>query len=120
MKSDRDDAVQQWLQTIPAEIWREVEQQRVLEAGFGAGPSFISGKTEIFAEPVSIEDGLRWLSRYAGALRRACLQLEDGSLLFFEPRSFWRWDRSGGPPPRAGVVVRHPAPEDVDDEGRGT
>ena len=120
MKSDRDNAVQQWLQTIPPEIWREVGQRKVLEAGFGAGPSFIAGKTESFAEPVSIEDGLRWLSRYAGALRIAHLQLEDRSVLFFERLGFKRWDQTRRAPPRAGVVVRHPAAGDSDDEGRLT
>jgi len=112
MSTKHDDAVQQWLQTIPREVWSEVRHHRVLEAGFGAGPSFIGGKTEIFAEPVSIEDGLRWLSRYAGCLRIAHLQLEDLSILFLEPLGFKRWDQTRRAPPRAGVVVRHPAPED--------
>ena len=117
MGTQHDEPVQRWLQTIPPEVWNEVGQQKVLEAGFGAGPSFIGGKTEIFAEPVSIEDGLCWLSRYAGALRIAHLQIEDGSILFFEPLGFKRWDRTRLAPPRAVVVVRHPAPEVGNDKG---
>ena len=118
MRTDHDDVVQKWLQTIPSEIWREVGQARVLEAGVGAGPSFICGKTEKFAESVPVEDGLVWLSRYAGSLRIAHLQLEDRSVLFFEPHGFQRWDRTRRAPPRAGVVVTHPIPDHGDEEGR--
>ena len=120
MSIDQNDVVLRWVQTIPPDIWCEVGPQKVLEAGFGAGPSFIGGKTEIFAEPVSIEDGLRWLSRYAGALRIAHLQLEDQSILFFEQDGFKRRDHTRHAPPRPGVVVQHPAPDDTDEEGRPT
>ena len=118
MRTDHDDVVQQWLQTIPHEIWREIGQARVLEAGFGAGPGCVVGLTEAFTEPVSIEGGLRWLSRYAGALRIAHLQFEDQSTLFFEPLGFKRWDQTRRAPPRAGVVVRHPL-TGGHDEGEG-
>ena len=110
MRTDHDDVVQQWLQTIPREIWREVGQARVLEAGFGAGPGCVAGLTETFTEPASVEDGLVWLSRYAGFLRIAHLQLEDLSVLFFEPLGFRKWDQTRRARPRAGVVVTHPAP----------
>ena len=110
MRTDHDDVVQQWLQTIPREIWREVGHARVLEAGFGAGPGCVAGLTETFTEPASVEDGLVWLSRYAGFLRIAHLQLEDLSVLFFEPLGFRKWDQTRRARPRAGVVVTHPAP----------
>ena len=112
MRADHDDVVQQWLQTIPRDIWREVRQARVLEAGFGAGPACVAGLTETFTEPATVEDGLVWLSRYAGSLKIAHLQLEDLSVLFFEPLEFRRWDRTRRAPPRAGVIVTHPARDD--------
>ena len=120
MGTERDDAVQLWLQTIPREIWREVGRQKVLEAGFGAGPGCVAGLTETFSEPASVEDGLVWLSRYAGSLRIGHLQIEDLSVLFFEPLGFKRWDQTRRAPPRAGVVVTHPAPRGFDDEGSMT
>ncbi len=116
MENDSNNAVQQWLRDIPPTIWREVRQQEVVEAGFGAGPACVAGRTETFVEPVSIEEGLGWLSRHAGVLRVAHLQLEDRSVLFFEPLGFRRWDRTRQAPPRAGIVVAHPPCDHGDEE----
>jgi hypothetical protein len=103
--------------TLPPELLDELHGHEVLEAGFGAGPGCVAGKIERFEPPVPLARGLAWIARWSGVLRKAHLQLDDGSVLWFEPGRFVRWDRAPQRPPRPGLVVHHPPEDPAGGEG---
>ena len=97
--------------SIPAEVLEKVQARRVVEAAFGAGPSFCAGKVDKFDPPVSLDEGLAWIQQYLHVMRRGSLFLDDRSLLVFEPLDgFVKYDPTPhreGPSP--GVTVDHPS-----------
>ena len=92
-----------WPVELPDDLQEQINGLLILEAGFGAGPGCVGGKIEEFEPPVSIEKGLRWLSRYATIFKASHLPLEDGSVLWFNRWGFLRRDEGGRPAPRPGV-----------------
>jgi hypothetical protein len=97
-------------QTIPADLLALVESRRVIEASFGAGPSFCAGKHDPFDPPVSLDEGLAWIQRYFHVMRIGSLYLDDRTVITFEPPTgFLTYDatpRRACPTP--GVTVDHP------------
>ena len=94
-----------WPGDFPEDVLEDIDGQLVLEAGFGAGPGCVAGKIEKYEPPVSIEDGLGWLSSYATIFKAAHLRLEDGSLLWLWPSGCMRWAHGKQSPPRPGLEV---------------
>ena len=105
MASDPQEHVKIWLESLPSEKIKCADQPAVVEAGFGAGPGCVAGKIEKFESPVSLEDGLHWISSYSHVLKAAHLRLVDGSILWFDRWGFTRRDDGKQPAPRPGVVV---------------
>jgi len=94
-----------WPGEFPDEVLEHIDGLLVLEAGFGAGPGCVAGKIEKYEPPVSIEDGLGWLSSYATIFKPAHLRLEDGSVLWLWQSGCMRWAHGKQSPPRPGVEV---------------
>lgn len=115
--NDREQIVEEWLNSIPDDTHDQVKQLRVRVASFGAGPSCLAGKYQTFEEPVNLADGLRWIAQYAGVLKAANLHFEDDSVLWFERHRCTRYDRDKRSPRTPGVVVHHPADKDDGDKG---
>lgn len=91
---------------IPADILERVSKLRVIDAGFGAGPSCIAGMGHSFDPPVSFEEGMAWLEQYFNSLRRGHLRFVDGTTLWFDSTGFDRYDEEVSDElPRPGVVV---------------
>jgi len=96
------------LSTIPDDVMRRIAGRRALESGFGAGPSWVAGKVEVFGRPVRLARALVWLERYRHAMRDGHVMLDDRTVLFFRPDGFLRYDDTPcKDPPRPGVTVRH-------------
>ena len=104
-KNSAPDPDPPWPGELPEDVQEDIDGLMVLEAGFGAGPGCVAGKIEKYEPPVSIEEGLKWLSRYATVFKAAHLRLEDGSVLWLDRAGFLRYEEGERPAPRPGVVV---------------
>ena len=80
------------MKTVPPEIREEVRKKKVVLAGFGAGPGFAAQKTEEFSPPADFDSAMAWLERYGHVLKRARLDFEDGSRMFFHGAEFDRYE----------------------------
>ena len=75
---------------VPKEILQEISNCKVLELGFGAGPSCCAGKVEICSPVQTLEQAERWLEHYRQTFRRAHVYLSDTSTLCFDSEGFLR------------------------------
>lgn len=98
-----------YLSVIPDEVLDAVQDKRVAVVSFGAGPACIGGMHEEFDVPAELEAALRWFAPYMSSLRKAHVSFTDGSGIWFDGDRFWRFDPDPHTPPRAGVIVHHPA-----------
>ena len=109
MSDKIENQLQLWIDDIPCDILAELRERGVEEAGFGAGPSCVGGYTTHYPEPVPFAEALRWLARYGEVMRKGHMYLTDGSVAWFEPLQFVRWDRTPREAPQVGLVVRQQA-----------
>jgi hypothetical protein len=79
--------------TIPAEVIEQISMKKVIEAGFGAGPSFSAGKVQAFPEPVALTEGIAWIENYCHVMKAAHLLLDDKTVLWFQPHGFKCYDQ---------------------------
>ena len=102
---------------IPPDVLPLVADKRVKEAVFGAGPSCMGKGSQTFDPPASLAEAMAWLERYRHVMRRGLVAFEDGTVLWFEPRAFMRYDSEPGKRiPQPGVTVRT-APDPDDERG---
>lgn len=111
---EEDKTIDEWLASIPTDVRRLIDEKPVLEAGFAAGPSFVAGRHESFAPPISLTEALRWLFRFRHMLRGAHVWFDDESGLWLDRHGFTRYDDQPASPPRPGVVVPHDHGSDSD------
>jgi hypothetical protein len=74
--------------TIPADVRALVGMLRVVEVGFGAGPGFMGQWRQKCDPSLGIDEALEILEPRRDVFRRAHIQLEDGTTLFFEPAGY--------------------------------
>lgn len=96
-----------FIATIPAEVMRLIENKKVVEAGFGAGPGCVAGKIQKYPKPVELAKGISWIKNYRHVLKAAHLLLDDRTTLWFRYDGFKRYDQTpSGNLPRPGVEVK--------------
>lgn len=94
------------LESLPDDALALARANLVTEVGFGAGPGFVAGKIEEYAEPVEIEVALAWLETYRGVLRAGHVRLGDGTILWFERHDgYARKEMGRRDKPRPGITV---------------
>jgi hypothetical protein len=92
--------------TIPADVMQMIKDKKVIEAGFGAGPSCVAGKVQEYSEPVELAEGVSWIGNYCHVMKAAHLLLDDLTKLWFHCDGFTRYDQTpSGKPPRPGAEV---------------
>jgi hypothetical protein len=96
----------EFISTIPAEVLEDIQERKVIEAGFGAGPSCVAGKVQVFPDPVELAEGVAWIEKYCHIMKAAHLLLDDRTVLWFHPTGFKRYEQTPvNKPPRPGVEI---------------
>jgi hypothetical protein len=89
MKQDQKCSLQQ---LIPEDVRERVQEKKVVEAGWAAGPSWVLRKTKQFEPPTDLSVAFEWLEKYRETFRRCHLRLEDKSVLWINRNSFSNYD----------------------------
>jgi hypothetical protein len=79
------DLIEDWIAALPPSLHARRTQPLVVAWGFGAGPSFIGVHREPLVPARSIVEMLEVVRGRRGVLRRAHLELVDGSRVLIEP-----------------------------------
>lgn len=80
------------IKTVPSEIRKKVSREKVILAGFGAGPGFAAQKAQVFSPPADFDCAMAWLEGYRHVIKRARLEFKDGSRMYFYGRKFERYE----------------------------
>jgi hypothetical protein len=95
------------ISTIPADVMCLIENKKVIEVGFGAGPGCVTGRIQKHPIPVDLAEGISWIEKNSDTMKAGHLLLDDLTTLWFYSYGFTRYEQSPNEkPPRPGVEVK--------------
>lgn len=83
--------VQMTIQSIPTEVMNEVKTLKICEAGFAAGPGYVTGQIQDYPEPVSMNEALTYLSKYVNTFKASHLKFENGKRIYIRHNGFYKY-----------------------------